>query len=104
VDLGNRHIESFDDPLTANTPRFFNSAKPADFMPRSTVQVYCSLRFIEAGARHNRDIGIMREDRHRGSGRPLTPATPPCERVRTRRFERLRRYSSTSEGSPSDWK
>jgi hypothetical protein len=26
-------------------------------------------------------------DRHRGSGRPLTPATPPCVRVRTRRFE-----------------
>jgi hypothetical protein len=26
-------------------------------------------------------------DRHRGSGRPLTPATPPCIRVRTRRFE-----------------
>jgi tetratricopeptide (TPR) repeat protein len=26
-------------------------------------------------------------DRHRGSGYPLTPATPPCIRVRTRRFE-----------------
>jgi len=26
-------------------------------------------------------------DRHRGSGCPLTPATPPCVRVRTRRFE-----------------
>mgnify|MGYP006337135359 CR=1 FL=1 len=29
-------------------------------------------------------------DRHRGSGRPLTPATPPCIRVRTRRFDWLR--------------
>jgi hypothetical protein len=29
-------------------------------------------------------------DRHRGSGCPLTPATPPCVRVRTRRFEKLR--------------
>ena len=29
-------------------------------------------------------------DRHRGGGRPPTPATPPCVRVRTRRFERLR--------------
>jgi len=26
-------------------------------------------------------------DRHRGRGRPRTPATPPCVRVRTRRFE-----------------
>jgi len=29
-------------------------------------------------------------DRHRGSGCPLTPATPPCIRVRTRRFDWLR--------------
>jgi hypothetical protein len=43
-------------------------------------------------------------DRHRGSGCPLTPATPPCVRVRTRRFEKLRRYSSTSEGRPNDLK
>src|SRR5262249_39443200 len=28
-----------------------------------------------------------RLDRHRGGGRPPTPATPPCVRVRTRRFE-----------------
>ena len=27
------------------------------------------------------------DDRHRGGGRPPTPATPPCVRVRTRRFE-----------------
>jgi hypothetical protein len=26
-------------------------------------------------------------DRHRGGGRPPTPATPPCVWVRTRRFE-----------------
>src|ERR1022692_1969304 len=26
-------------------------------------------------------------DRHRGGGQPPTPATPPCVRVRTRRFE-----------------
>jgi hypothetical protein len=30
---------------------------------------------------------VSRLDRHRGSGCPLTPATPPCVRVRTRRFE-----------------
>ena len=29
-------------------------------------------------------------DRHRGGSHLPTPATPPCERVRTRRFERLR--------------
>src|SRR5437016_8190465 len=28
-----------------------------------------------------------RHDRHRGGGHPPTPATPPCVRVRTRRFE-----------------
>ena len=27
------------------------------------------------------------KDRHRGGGHPPTPATPPCVRVRTRRFE-----------------
>jgi len=30
-----------------------------------------------------------RLDRHRGGGHPPTPATPPCVRVRTRRFERV---------------
>ena len=33
---------------------------------------------------------IKTVDRHRGSGRRLTPATPPCMRVRTRRFDWLR--------------
>src|SRR5208283_336935 len=27
------------------------------------------------------------KNRHRGGGHPPTPATPPCVRVRTRRFE-----------------
>ena len=30
------------------------------------------------------------EDRHRGGGRPPTPAIPPCIRVRARLFDRLR--------------
>src|SRR5437899_12998249 len=30
---------------------------------------------------------MSRHDRHRGGGHPPTPATPPCVRVRTRRFE-----------------
>ena|ERR1035437_4015736 len=33
-----------------------------------------------------------------------TPETPPCVRVRARRFEKLRHYSSTNEGGPNDWK
>src|SRR5208283_573952 len=32
-------------------------------------------------------LRIQRLDRHRGGGHPPTPATPPCVRVRTRRFE-----------------
>jgi len=35
-------------------------------------------------------FGQYVSDRHRGGGHPPTPATPPCIRVRTRRFERLR--------------
>jgi hypothetical protein len=30
---------------------------------------------------------VCRQDWHRGGGHPPTPATPPCVRVRTRRFE-----------------
>ena len=33
------------------------------------------------------ELHISRLDRHRGGGYPPTPATPPCVRVRTRRFE-----------------
>src|SRR5216683_2643242 len=43
-------------------------------------------------------------DRHRGGGHPPTPATPPCVRVRTRRFDWLRQHSSNNDGSPSDLK
>src|SRR5207249_10811749 len=39
-------------------------------------------------------------DRHRGGGHPPTPATPPCVRVRTRRFETVTLHSSTKVGSP----
>src|SRR5665213_1708356 len=45
-----------------------------------------------------------RLDRHRGDSHLPTPATPPCERVRTRRFEKLRLHSPTNEGRPSDLK
>ncbi len=32
-------------------------------------------------------LPVSPSDRHRGGGHPPTPATPPCVRVRTRRFE-----------------
>jgi len=35
-------------------------------------------------------LSIMLGNRHRGSGRPLSPATPPYMRVRVRRFSGLR--------------
>src|SRR5207237_2606058 len=44
------------------------------------------------------------QDRHRGGGHPPTPATPPCVRVRTRRFETVTLHSSTKVGSPRDLK
>src|ERR1022692_659877 len=34
-----------------------------------------------------RQFPVTPFDRHRGGGHPPTPATPPCVRVRTRRFE-----------------
>jgi DNA recombination protein RmuC len=41
---------------------------------------------------YNLAVGSLetRVDRHRGGGRPPTPATPPYVRVRIRRFEKLR--------------
>jgi hypothetical protein len=36
---------------------------------------------------NNRLLNTTPFDRHRGGGHPPTPATPPCVRVRTRRFE-----------------
>src|SRR5260370_19157349 len=38
-------------------------------------------------ATRNGELTITCLDRHRGGGCPPTPATPPCVRVRTRRFE-----------------
>src|SRR6266849_5468315 len=51
-----------------------------------------------------RELTIIGFDRHRGGGHPPTPATPPCVRVRTRRFDWLRQHSSNNDGSPSDLK
>src|SRR5437867_4500110 len=36
-----------------------------------------------------RNLNTTPFDRHRGGGHPPTPATPPCVRVRTRRFEKV---------------
>jgi hypothetical protein len=45
--------------------------------------------FLPLGRGGGRGVQSTRSrfDRHRGGGHPPTPATPPCERVRTRRFE-----------------
>src|SRR5437764_2148225 len=55
-------------------------------------------------SRHNRGVGMLFLDRHRGGGHPPTPATPPCVRGRTRRFETVTLHSSTKVGSPRDLK
>src|SRR6201993_1922338 len=39
-------------------------------------------------------------DRHRGGGHPPTPATPPCVRVRTRRFELVALTPIEQRGKP----
>src|ERR1700719_75768 len=43
-------------------------------------------------------------DRDRGEPRGSAPPTPPCVRVRTRRFEKLRQRASINGGRPSDLK
>ena len=63
------------DPASRLTPlRFANPSPPSGWEEDFHLQA------IEH-ARHNR---------HRGSGRPLSPATPPYMRVRIRRFRGLR--------------
>src|ERR1022692_3467687 len=52
------------------------SAGSADRIPAGTT--------ANAGPIEPTTLG---RDRHRGGGHPPTPATPPCVRVRTRRFE-----------------
>src|SRR5215471_15226344 len=46
----------------------------------------CNFRFARDPGLQG-SIHTTRLDRHRGGGHPPTPATPPCVRVRTRRFE-----------------
>ena len=68
-----------------------------------TAEAYAMVALFETGYADQNDIArcfgysartlrryqerLKAGDRHRGSGCPLTPATPPCVRVRTRRFE-----------------
>src|SRR5690242_19806041 len=42
---------------------------------------------LESGRPQRVQSAACAFDRHRGGGHPPTPATPPCIRVRTRRFE-----------------
>ena len=53
-----------------------------------------------AGSDRNFELPRSRLDRHRGGGHPPTPATPPCVRVRTRRFE-LVTLASIDQGRKS---
>jgi hypothetical protein len=50
---------------------------------------------------HAGALAIGGFDRHRGGGHPPTPATPPCVRVRTRRFE-LVTLASIDQGWKSE--
>src|SRR5437588_2040138 len=60
--------------------------------------------FLSYLIQHRTSCPRCRLDRHRGGGHPPTPATPPCVRVRTRRFETVTLHSSTKVGSPRDLK
>jgi hypothetical protein len=63
--------------------------------PTPQIQIWHIDRFVfyarnprKNDAAVDRMCASIREfDRHRGGGHPPTPATPPCVRVRTRRFE-----------------
>src|ERR1700730_13197259 len=50
-------------------------------------------RLLGGGWSATLTLGLLQScpsDRHRGGGHPPTPATPPCVRIRTRRFDWLR--------------
>ena len=81
----------------------------ASFRPRLTTT---PLRFSSpspppgwAEDFHPRAVEHVRHNRHRGTGRPASPATPPYMRVRIRRFDKLippksGRLSVRSLGTP----
>src|SRR5258708_36207990 len=62
--------------LSKSSPSRTKTPKPAAGLPTEVMN--------DKG--RYRQHPITPFDRHRGSGCPLTPATPPCVRVRTRRF------------------
>src|SRR6266849_1311606 len=81
----------------------------ASFRPRlATIALAFSLalHLHQVGRRTftSKLLSMPSTHRHRGGGHPPTPATPPCVRVRTRRFDWLRQHSSNNDGSPSDLK
>src|SRR5215470_1038754 len=63
----------------------------ASFRPRlATTPLRFAITSPPSGCEkdfHLRAVEHARHTRHRGGGHPPTPATPPCVRVRTRRFE-----------------
>ena len=70
--------------VSKTVPGAEHTAKGAIFADRQLRLEAANLR-LEAG----RTTNLLTGDRHRRSGHPLTPSTPPCIRVRTRRFTNL---------------
>jgi PAS domain S-box-containing protein len=56
---------------------------------KETMVSYNATTFYDRDSKLQGVFATARDvtDRHRGGGHPPTPATPPCVRVRTRRFE-----------------
>ncbi len=82
-------------PASAATASGFLQTAVSD-APRTTWRTY--LRSVIGRIRYSNSVSgqsidvdssvaTSAFDRHRGGGHPPTPATPPCVRVRTRRFE-----------------
>src|SRR5216683_2792796 len=64
------------------------------FTPWMSVFRYCLDTILECGSLLPLSVDALskaEENRHRGSGRPLAPATPPDMRVRIWRFRGLRK-------------
>ncbi len=69
------------DNVEKNTRRFTRAIHGYVMLGR---KIFCYVVYF---VRWSCSLPRSRLDRHRGGGHPPTPATPPCVRVRTRRFE-----------------
>jgi protein-S-isoprenylcysteine O-methyltransferase Ste14 len=68
-------------PMNAYPPPRYVARGVFRFLPHP---IYTGFSALSVGVSI---IAGSASDRHRGGGHPPTPATPPCIRVRTRRFE-----------------